>query len=89
MNAKEKVFKFIDQRLEYVKLVDVPHLPGGTMAVMENGSELLVSYDFMSNEIVEHLPDGDRRTPWFIVSGDDPHGYYPAGVFEQNSPDKE
>lgn len=89
MSAKDKVFRYIDQRFEYSKLVDVPLLPGGTRVVMKDGSELVVSYDFLKNEIVEHLPEGERRVPWFVVSGDDPQGYYPAGVFEQNSPDKE
>lgn len=80
MNSKEKVFKFVDGRFSYTKLIDVPLLPGGTRVVMPDGSDFVVSYDFLKNEIVEHFASGEKRTPWFVVSGEDPQGYYPAGI---------
>ena len=83
MTAEEKVFKYIDERFEYARLEKVPALPGGTMVIFTDESTLIVSYDFAKNEIVEHLKGGERRVPWFVVSGDDPGGYYPAGVFEE------
>lgn len=87
MRAKDKVFKYIDQNLAYERLEDVPIFTGGTRVVMIDSS-FVVYYDINTNEIVELLPDGEKRTPWFIVSGEDSQGYYPAGVFEQNKPDE-
>lgn len=81
MTSRDKVRAFIDQRYHYDRLEVVPVLPGGTMVYMPDG-KVCVSYDVLNNWILETFEDGtEKRTPWFLVLGDDPQGYYPGGMW--------
>lgn len=87
MTPKEKVMQYItpiwglnESFDDGLRLEDFPLLPGGTKVIDMDG-EVLYYFDLIKNEIVERGEDGfEMRVPWFVVSGDDPKGYYPGGL---------
>ncbi|GIP38583.1 hypothetical protein J31TS4_18630 [Paenibacillus sp. J31TS4] len=84
MKAKEKVFRFLEERFDLTStkfaVTDCPAFPGGTR-IESNKITLIFYYDFIRNEIVEVVNGVESaRTPYFVIERSDPMGYYPAGI---------